>query len=1074
MMTTFSSNKIEILAEKLKKKLFQNDVFFQYIFIDNQNVKNYLLKFFASDTKISIAMGLNFININNLNYFIFNKTNLHNDKKIVNKVELCIEIEKKILEKIENFTELEEFEKKIYIPLFEYFSKDLREIKKNKRLSNLANNLSKNFIEYSIFSKKLKKFDENEIWKKNLYLEIFQENNFFEAINDLEQISEFKNSDNEHYHFFNISFLPNSYFDLFMKIPNTFLYNLSPSVMFFEDIVSDAEKKSLKKIWNKKKIKKNVFDDLDKYVEDNNPILANTGVIKREFSKILNYYDENIFFECFESNLLDQKPNLLDILKEDILYLVNPLKEEKIKISNVDDSIKLNVSASKLREVEIVKQNIFSILSKDKNLKLSDIHILTKDVDAYEKYFDLVFNKKLENLNYKIFNMTLQKHSMLFQGLKDIIKIASNDFELLDVFELFENESFYKKMNLSFEEVLILKKWALKANIKRGVYNKLNNDEDYYKTYSLNTWQAGFERLILGFSSYVIDYKANEKNFFIPVNELDISDIDLLNKFISILDLLKNDFESIHKNKKLTLKDFRMFLKKIIFEYFDFSISGTEQSSCKAALQFIESIKNIEDNNSSILFPFNSLFKYFLRSIENKTTSIRSNLLDAITIANYDMAYIPSKVKFLIGLNDEFLSSSDTSFLSLLGKKERIDPIDTKRNLFLLSLLNTQKSLVMSYDIKESIYDRSVIIDEVLNYIDQRFEVTDNKVSSLITNIHPLLSFDKKYFSEKSISYFKSEFNLANIYYKKESANEFKFSFFKNQKIEEALERISVEELCLYANNPLKYYFNKTLKIYFEKNSLSNELQLDFLQKYLLFQSFLKKPVENLLYLNEMQGNMPDGIFNPIEKQSILKESEKLNLFLTSIDLKKDDIYSLNLNLKNDKIIIKDNIIYSNPIIIELAVRKIQITGSIDYLTTKGLISFSDDSLFSYIKIFPKLLILSLLENFENKIIFTKTNKIKEFKFEDPKKSLKKFILYFNELKNSPSLFTKDFVSTILTKNYEDFEKIFFNKKNKKVFFEDSYQNWALENLKKEDIYYFFNGRVKLIKETFNEILKIK
>jgi exonuclease V gamma subunit len=1073
MIATFSSNKFEVLAKNLKEMLFQNDIFSQYIIVENKNIKNYLLRYFAEFEDMSVSFGLKFITINNLDSLILGKTKFLKDKKIANKFYLSILIEKKINEIIDNFLNSSDYDKNIYLPLIEYFPEGLNLIKKQKRITNLANVLANSFIDYSIFSNKLKEFKNREKWKIFLYKEIFEENNFFEVNSDLKKICDFETFEKNHYHFFDISYLSKSYMDFLVKLPNTNFYHLSFCEMYIDDVVSDIERKSLKKIWNKKNVNKDSIIDLDDYLLDRNDLLANMAKEKRDFSKILNSYDRNIFFENFEEN--SKSNTILNILKNDILKLLNPKNECKIKVSNVDDSIKINIAASKLREVEILKENIFNLLEKNSDLKLSDIHVLTSDIDSYKKYFDLVFNIEKENLNYKILNLSLKNQSLFIQGIESLIKIAKGDFRINDMLELLENESFYKKQNFSIDEISILKKWINLSNIKQGLFHNID-EKTSYDTRSLNSWITGFKRLILGFATFIQDEKSIKKFYDqAPVAELDLSDIDLLNKLIVLINDLQNDLEPIYKDSLYCLQDFRVYLKKIISKYFNYNITAIEEKACKATLLFIENIRNIEEQINS-KFSINTFFKYLFNFLENKKTSINENIIDAITLCNYDIAHIPSKVKFILNLSDEFLQNSTESVLSLLDVNEKVTIVDKKRNKFLLSLVNSNENFIISYVAKENIYDRSLLIDEVLNYLDERFETEANNISEKITNIHPILSFDKKYFSQKNNIYSLSKYKLAKLFYEKNPKKIDGINFFKKNNSEDAanfLESINIKDLISYANNPLKYYFNKSLNIFFDQEFQKNEIKLDFLQKHLIFKSHLSSSIDASIYINERKGNLPDGIFNKIEKENIFKEAKKIEDFFNIIDLKKESIMKINISEFNKTITKIDNIVYSPPIKLNIENKEIKIIGEIDLVSSKGLIAFSDDSLFSYIKIYPKILIFLMFEQyFEKKIIFTKNKKISDLNFKNPKKSLEKFIFYFLNLKNYPSLFIKDYAKAFLTKNYTEFEKAFLLKKNIKNTFEDACQNWALKNLKKQDLLNFFNEHNYIIRETFQEIIE--
>ena len=178
----------------------------------------------------------------------------------------------------------------------------------------------------------------SDLWQIELFLEIFNENKFFLEFRDLKKndISAFKDTE---IHIFLVDSIPPLYFDFLSKLENVYLYSFSPCAMFFEDIVSDREKKSIKKLLVKqKKSKKNILE-VEKYLKNRNSFLANMSKVKRSYLKIVNSYESREIkekyipyfdIESFTSDSLksqndgqQSKLTLLQTFQNDILFLKN-------------------------------------------------------------------------------------------------------------------------------------------------------------------------------------------------------------------------------------------------------------------------------------------------------------------------------------------------------------------------------------------------------------------------------------------------------------------------------------------------------------------------------------------------------------------------------------------------------------------------------------------------------------------------------------------------------------------------------------------------------------------------------
>ena len=135
------------------------------------------------------------------------------------------------------------------------------------------------------------------------------------------------------------------------------------------------------------------------------------------------------------------------------------------------------------------------------------------------------------------------------------------------------------------------------------------------------------------------------------------------------------------------------------------------------------------------------------------------------------MRSIPFKVVCLMGMNDDSYPRQTKSLgFDLMAKNPR--PGDRSRRkddryLFLETLLSARERLHISY-VGQSIQDNSprppsVLVSELLDYIDQGYELQDGKILEHVVVKHRLQAFSPEYFkkSEKLISYSAENYEAA-------------------------------------------------------------------------------------------------------------------------------------------------------------------------------------------------------------------------------------------------------------------------------------------------------------------------
>ena len=120
------------------------------------------------------------------------------------------------------------------------------------------------------------------------------------------------------------------------------------------------------------------------------------------------------------------------------------------------------------------------------------------------------------------------------------------------------------------------------------------------------------------------------------------------------------------------------------------------------------------------------------------------------------MRAIPAKTIALMGMNENSFPRPDSRLsLNLMKENPSCDycpsRTDYDRYLFLEALLSARQYFILSYtnyaasDGKEQA--PSLLVTELMSYIDQAYKIENQKVSETLVYTHPYRSFDHHYFS---------------------------------------------------------------------------------------------------------------------------------------------------------------------------------------------------------------------------------------------------------------------------------------------------------------------------------------
>jgi exodeoxyribonuclease V gamma subunit len=1065
----FFSNQMEVLLDNLKKELFLDKSFSvkRVVIVPSKHIKNWIAQKFVEDENFKTSSFIKFIEVSQIDSF-FAEFFWNTDKKVLNFLELNLIIEDEIKKLI---FEDHESELVSFLETDKGFSK-----KTERRLRLLSEEVASLFLLYGVFGIDLD-FNANS-WQMKLWNKIYDGKWTF-SIKEIAKANKF--SQNIQLHFFALSYLPKIYCFFLEKLSFVNLYFASPCMHFWEDACSKEEKKALKKYFFKKNISLQKINEIESYLEDTNPLLANLGKIQKEYLKNINFESFDViedYRSSYEEWLDKNEYNnvtLLSAIQQDLLHLRNP--QVPYSIEKDINSIQVHEATDKKREIEILYDFILKELSF---LKPEDITVLCPNIKEYEPYIHLVFAVNNSPVGYKISDFEVAAKSFFSQGIIDLFSLVSSRFEVTSVLNLFSNPCFLKKHQFSEEDFLIIKQWIEIANINWGLDS--THIEKFNVKSSLKSWESGLERLLKKFI-----FSFEKEGLF--EDEINFSDISLFDKFLNIFSNIKKDIQKL-ENSTLNLDEWQTLLKEIITKNLALNEKEEIESSAGKILEnFLDRLIQAFQKMPDKTFCFETIFCSLKKALQQATTTFNGSQTSVIHFREFNPLF-PSKITCLIGMNENYPEFQPVNSLNLLKEKNSYLPTryDEERYLFLQSLVFSEKILYLSY-IGVSPLDGkkqgpSSLILELLSYIKDSYKMKD--ADSIFRN-HPQLGFDKRYFSSEFYTFSKLNEKAAKKYYLlKDDPHIFLSDLYKNREIknEKSLQQevISLDSLRSLANNPIKFYFNQVLGLYLDKEKDDREMKdlvLSNLDKFNIYRQFLKnnyfdsQQLDSFLSQIEEQGGLPIGAMNRVAKdQIILKAKEYFENFKK---FKLQNVKLLDVEFKQTTLEINESEEKLNmpPFEINVDGKKVKILGNLSGVSNRGLITNNDEKFFNLIKIWPDYLIFLKFQKelgFEKNILFLKTGIEKKLHEFDVDSALEKYLKYYNRCLTEVSPLIKDWAEALLLEN-KNMKKV-IKKSIEKEDFIDPYFKWAVASNDSPDADIIVSNWSDFLKDTFKPLLE--
>ncbi len=530
---------------------------------------------------------------------------------------------------------------------------------------------------------------------------------------------------------------------------------------------------------------------------EGHPLLASLGQQGREFQQlILDQVQFELELDSFETNSAD---NNLQQLQNDILGNRQPDKPLP-----ADGSISIHACHSRMREVQVIKDQLLAALDDDPTLELRDIVVMSPDIQLYAPFISAVFS----DIQHAIADRSLRLSNTSLDIFIRFLHLSKSRFGWQEVMDLLEQPAVYSCFELSEADLELVRFWIDDTRVRWG------RNAEHKRALALpplneNTWQAALERLLMGYAV------ADDNDFVagvLPYPHIEGSSAQALGGLHDFLQLLFSAAADFTSPKTL------QHWSDTLYRYADSLIAQTDMAELQQLHDLVLELGDRYGDVHNEPLPLEVIIDWLEDMVEERKSST-GFLRGQLTFCSMlPMRAIPFKVIALLGMNDgEFPKIDRSPTFDLLGQNFR--PGDRSRRSddryqFLEILLSARQQLIITY-IGQSIQHNdeippSVIVSELLDVLSEHYQLINLVVR------HPLQAFSSRYFDDSSpqlFSYQQEDCETADRLHAEKQ--EVKSWWQGSLEDEDSNEVIEIGELFAFYRHPQRYFMLRQLGLLF-------------------------------------------------------------------------------------------------------------------------------------------------------------------------------------------------------------------------------------------------------------------
>lgn len=500
----------------------------------------------------------------------------------------------------------------------------------------------------------------------------------------------------------------------------------------------------------------------DLYFEIGHPLLVSLGRMAQDF--LLALEQREIDYATDEESIEPYTPgSLLGIVQASVRDC-KPGYVDDFSALRTDASLRVHVCATRLRELEILRDALLRFLADNPKLQPQDIVVMAPDISAFAPYLPAVFGKAAHHdadrahIPWHLVDVGLAVAHPLLRAFARLLELTESRFGVSEVLDFLDVPAIARRAGLRTQDRASLEIKLRRAGVAWGL-DASDKQHAGAAAVAANSWQFGFDRL---FAGLIVgeDTDAALLDGVLPqaaAGNEDALALGCLHQFLESLRRVAGGFGTPR-----SLTDWCNWLDKRIDELFRIDDDDTAEAAAMMALrEVLGELREQDEASARRALPW-SVMREALRTALATVPERQPFLLGGVTFCGMvPQRSIPFKVVCLIGMDEgAFPRPGGDEGLNLMLRDPRHGDRDTRREdrfLFLEALMAARQALHVSYlgsDVETGKpRNPAAPLAELLQFLDERYNLADDAERPWRVK-HALQAHDVRYYDDKDPALF--------------------------------------------------------------------------------------------------------------------------------------------------------------------------------------------------------------------------------------------------------------------------------------------------------------------------------
>lgn len=429
-----------------------------------------------------------------------------------------------------------------------------------------------------------------------------------------------------------------------------------------------------------------------------------------------------------------------------------------------DNSLQLHSCHGRYRQVEVMREAVLHVLSKDPSLEARDVIIMCPDVEAFAPIIEAVFGyagpdgidegEGGQQLRVKLADRSIRQTNPLLAIAATLLDLGEGRLGASQVIDLAGRDPVRRRFGFDDDELAQIETWVADTGARWGL------DADHRRRWKLgrlreNTWEFALDRLLLG-----VTMAEDGNRLFggvLPLDDVPGGSFDLAGRFAEFVNRLGSCIRALGGRNPLA--EWCRLLERST-ESIASAAPGDSWQLDQMRRVLEEAV--VESEGRSVLLTSQETRALLAHRLRGRPTRANFRTGDMTVCTLVPMRSVPHPVVCLLGLDDGvFPRHPGRDGDDLISAEPRIgdrDPRGEDRQLLLDAVLAATKHLVITYCGRDERTNQprppAVPVAELLDAVDRTVVAPEGcaRARDAILVQHPLQSFDPRNFAAGALN----------------------------------------------------------------------------------------------------------------------------------------------------------------------------------------------------------------------------------------------------------------------------------------------------------------------------------